>query len=221
MEEKNLEEYKESASATITEASEDNTDKIPAKKRAAAEILDWFDTVVTSIVAIIVIFALVTRLSTVDGGSMNPTLNDQERLMITDFCYEPAYNDIVVVWTDNLYNELTGEMGEAIVKRVVGLPGDTIRVDTEEGAVYRNGEKLETEEIDGIIYEDGHMIQDYTTEPYSMEVTVPEGRVFVMGDNRNNSVDSRDGRVGLVDMNYIIGKAYLRVAPLERFGGLY
>jgi hypothetical protein len=60
MEEKNLEEYKESASATITEASEDNTDKIPAKKRAAAEILDWFDTVVTSIVAIIVIFALVT-----------------------------------------------------------------------------------------------------------------------------------------------------------------
>lgn len=221
MEEKDLEEYKESASADVTEASEDNTDKIPAKKRAAAEILDWFDTVVTSIVAIIVIFALVTRLSTVDGGSMKPTLYDQERLMITDFCYEPAYNDIVVLWTDNLFNELTGEMGEAIVKRVVGLPGDTIRVDTEEGAVYRNGERLETEEIDGIIYEDGHMIQDYTTEPYSMEVTVPDGHIFVMGDNRNNSVDSRDGRVGLVDMNYIIGKAYLRVAPLERFGGLY
>ncbi len=221
MEEKDLEEYKESASASDTEASEDNTDNIPVKKRAAAELLDWFDTVVTSIVAIIVIFALVTRLSTVDGGSMNPTLIDQERLMITDFCYEPAYNDIVVVWTDNLFNELTGEMGEAIVKRVVGLPGDTIRIDTDEGAVYRNGEKLETEETDGIIYEDGHMILDYTTEPYSMEVTVPEGRVFVMGDNRNNSVDSRDGRVGLVDMNYIIGKAYLRVAPLERFGGLY
>ncbi len=221
MEEKNLEEYKESASADITEASEDNTDKIPAKKRAAAELLDWFDTVVTSIVAIIVIFALVTRLSTVDGGSMNPTLIDQERLMITDFCYQPAYNDIVVVWTDNLFNELTGEMGEAIVKRVVGLPGDTIRINTDEGAVYRNGERLETEEIDGIIYEDGHMILDYTTKPYSMEVTVPEGHVFVMGDNRNNSVDSRDGRVGLVDMNYIIGKAYLRVAPLERFGGLY
>ncbi len=221
MEEKDLEEYKESASADVTEASEDNTDKIPAKKRAAAELLDWFDTVVTSIVAIIVIFALVTRLSTVDGGSMKPTLYDQERLMITDFCYEPAYNDIVVLWTDNLFNELTGEMGEAIVKRVVGLPGDTIRVDTEEGAVYRNGERLETEEIDGIIYEDGHMIQDYTTEPYSMEVTVPDGHIFVMGDNRNNSVDSRDGRVGLVDMNYIIGKAYLRVAPLERFGGLY
>ena len=221
MEEKYTEGYENSASAEITEASEDNSDKMPAKKRAAAEALDWFDTVITSIVAIIVIFALVTRLSTVDGGSMKPTLYDQERLLITDFCYTPQHNDIVVVWTDNLYNELTGEMGEAIVKRVVGLPGDTIRVDVSEGAVYRNGEKLETEEIDGVIYEDGHPIFDYTKETYDMEVTVPDGYVFVMGDNRNNSVDSRDGRVGFVDMNYIIGKAYLRVAPLERFGGLY
>ncbi len=221
MEEKNLEEYGESASAEITEASENNTDKIPTKKRAAIELLDWFDTVVNSIVAIIVIFALVTRLSTVDGGSMKPTLYDKERLMVTDFLYTPEHNDIVVLWTDNLYNEITGEMGEAIVKRVVGLPGDTIRVSPEEGAVYRNGEKLETEVIDGTIYEDGHMINDYTTDCYPMELTVPDGYIFVMGDNRNNSVDSRDGRVGLVDMNYIIGKAYLRVAPLERFGGLY
>ena len=221
MEEKELYGYEESASEAVTEASENNTDEIPAKKRIAAEIIDWFDTVVTSIVAIIVVFALITRLSTVDGPSMLPTLQDQERLMITDFCYTPAHNDIVVVWTDNLFNEMTNDWGKAIVKRVIGLPGDTIRIDTAEGAVYRNGEKLETEEIDGTIYEDGHMIFDYTTEVYDMEVTVPEGHVFVMGDNRTNSADSRDGRIGFVDMNYIIGKAYLRVAPFERFGGLY
>ncbi len=221
MEEKNLEGYEESASAQITEASEDNGDKLPKKKRVAAEALDWFDTVVTSIVAIIVVFALITRLSTVDGPSMLPTLVDQERLMITDFCYTPEHNDIIVVWTDNLFNEMTNDWGKAIVKRVIGLPGDTIRIDTAQGVVYRNGEKLETEEIDGTIYEDGHMIFDYTTDFYDMEVTVPEGHVFVMGDNRTNSADSRDGRIGFVDMNYIIGKAYLRVAPLERFGGLY
>ncbi len=221
MEEKEFEGYEESASETVTEASENNTDEIPAKKRIAAEIIDWFDTVVTSIVAIIVVFALITRLSTVDGPSMLPTLEDQERLMITDLCYTPAHNDIVVLWTDNLFNEMTGDWGKAIVKRIVGLPGDTIRIDTGEGAVYRNGERLETEEIDGTIYEDGHMIFDYTTEFYDMEVTVPEGHVFVMGDNRTNSADSRDGRIGFVDMNYIIGKAYLRVAPVDRFGGLY
>ena len=221
MEEKNLEEYEESASAEITEASEDNTDKIPAKKRAAAEAMDWFDTVINSIAAIVVIFALVTRLSTVDGDSMNPTLNHQEHLMITDFCYVPEHNDIVVVWNDNLYNEFTSDWGKAIVKRVIGLPGDTVRVDIDEGAVYRNGEKLETEIIGDTLYEDGHPILDYTIRPNNMEVTVPEGYVFVMGDNRNNSIDSRDDRVGFVDMNYIIGKAYLRVAPLERFGGLY
>ena len=222
MEEKNLEEYEETASAEITEASEDKTEKIPAKKRAAAEAMDWFDTVVNSIAAIVVIFALITRLSTVDGGSMKPTLYDQERLMITDFCYTPAHNDIVVLWNDNLYNELTSDWGKAIVKRVIGLPGDTIKVDVDEGAVYRNGELLETEIIDDTIYEDGHPILDYTVEPqHDIEVTVPDGCVFVMGDNRNNSIDSRDGRVGFVDMNYIIGKAYLRVAPLERFGGIY
>lgn len=221
MEEKELEGYEESASAEITEASEDNGNKLPAKKRAAAEALDWFDTVVTSIVAIIVIFTLFTRLSTVDGGSMNPTLQDKERLLITDFCYTPEHNDIVVMWTNNLYNEMTNEWGKAIVKRVIGLPGDTIKIDIAEGAVYRNGEKLDTEVVDGVIYEDGHPIMDYTTVSYDMEVTVPEGYVFVMGDNRTNSVDSRDARIAFVDMNYIIGKAYLRVVPLERFGGLY
>ncbi len=218
MEENKNEVYTESSS---NEASVNNkTDK---KRRAAAEVLDWFDTVITSIVAIIVVFALITRLSTVDGGSMKPTLQDREQLMITDFLYTPAHNDIVVIWTDGLYNEDTEEWGKAIVKRVIGIPGDTIKLDTAEGAVYRNGEKLYQEVKGDILYEDGHPINDYTTLSWDMpeSVTVPDGYVFVMGDNRNDSVDSRDSRVGLVDMNNIIGKAYLRVAPFERFGGLY
>lgn len=215
MEEKNNVEISENSSA---EASV--TDK---KRRAAAEVLDWFDTVITSIIAIIVVFSLFTRLSTVDGGSMKPTLHDRERLMITDFLYEPQHNDIVVLWTDGLYNETTDDWGKAIVKRVVGIPGDVIELDVTEGAVYRNGEKLPQELKDGILYEDGHPINDYTKLNWDMygSVTVPDGYVFVMGDNRNDSVDSRDGRVGLVDMNNIIGKAYLRVAPLDSFGGLY
>lgn len=210
----------EAYSSAETAASADKKDK---KRRAAAEVLDWFDTVITSIVAIIVIFALITRLSTVDGGSMKPTLYDAERLMISDFMYTPEINDIVVIWTEGLYNEVEEEWGKAIVKRVIGVPGDTIELDISSGSVYRNGEKLAHEVKDGILYEDGHPINDYTRFGWDMTeaVTVPEGYVFVMGDNRNDSIDSRDARVGLVDMNYVIGKAYLRVAPFGRFGGLY
>ncbi len=223
MEEKEMQKFEENSSVETPETSADNSDKALSKRRAAAEVLDWFDTVITSIVAIIVIFALITRLSTVDGGSMKPTLQDKERLMITDFAYTPARNDIVVVWADGLYNDVTEDWGKAIVKRVIGIPGDTISLDIAEGAVYRNGEKLSHEIKDGILYEDGHPINDYTMVNWDLngEITVPEGYVFVMGDNRNDSIDSRDSRVGLVDMNNIVGKAYLRVAPFDRFGGLY
>jgi len=219
-------EEKELNSCDEISETEENTsalDKKDKKRYAAAEVMDWFDTVIGSITAIIVVFALVTRLSTVDGGSMNPTLVNEERLMVTDFMYTPQHNDIVVVWTDGLYNEITEEYGKAIVKRVVGVAGDTISLDTDEGVVYRNGKALPIDYVGGILYEDGHPIEDYTSENLDMygEITVPEGYIFVMGDNRNNSIDSRDIDVGLVDVNEIIGKAYLRVAPLERFGGLY
>lgn len=223
MEEKELNISEETSSEEVKEASAENIKGKDSKKRAAAEVFDWFDTVITSIVAIIVVFSVFTRLSTVDGDSMKPTLHHKERLMITDFFYSPEHNDIVVLWTDGLYNEDTEKFGKAIVKRVIGLPGDTIELDISTGSVFRNGEKLPQEIKDGILYEDGHAINDYTVLQWDMpsSVTVPDGYVFVMGDNRNDSVDSRDNRVGLVNMNNIIGKAYLRVAPFEQFGGLY
>lgn len=196
----------------------------PGEKKPTfwAEALDWYNTVIGSVLAIILIFSLLTRLSTVDGDSMLPTLHDQERLLVTNFSYTPAHNDIVVIWEDDLYNKVTETYGEAIVKRIVGVAGDTISIDFDAGIVYRNGVALEHGIADGILYEDGHAINDYTRERIDMvgSVEIPEGYVFVMGDNRNNSTDSRDYRVGLVDVNNIIGKAYLRIAPLDRFGGV-
>lgn len=210
----------------IKENEEIAAEEAPAPKEKKpmfwAEALDWYNTVVGSVLAIILIFALFTRLSTVDGSSMLPSLHDGERLLVTNFLYTPAHNDIVVLWAGGLYNSGTDSYGKAIVKRVIGIAGDTIHIDFGEGIVYRNDVPLEHEITDGLLYEDGHAINDYTREHLDMygSVTIPEGYVFVMGDNRNDSTDSRDSRVGLVNVNDIVGKVYLRIAPLDRFGGV-
>ena len=98
-----------------------------------------------------------------------------------------------------------------LVKRVIGLPGDKIKIDFVNGIVYRNGEAL---------------TEEYTNTPTNLpenfpingEITVEEGKVFVLGDNRNYSKDSRSNQVGQVDMRYIMGKAYLRIWPLNALG---
>ncbi|MBQ9385232.1 MAG: signal peptidase I [Ruminiclostridium sp.] len=192
------------------------------RRSLLTETYDLLDTLLYSVLAIIVIFTFFTRMSTVDGNSMLPTLEDGQRLMITDFLYTPAYNDIVVVWADGIPND-NGDYGKAIVKRVIGLPGDRISIDFKEGRVTRNGTLLDIESRDGFLYEDGHKINSYTNleEGLGGEFLVPEGCIFVMGDNRNGSTDSRSSMVGFVDRREIIGKAYLRVIPFGKFGGLY
>lgn len=213
---------------TESEADLSVTESLSKGKKGgiAAEAYDWIDTILCSVLAIIVIFAFVTRLSSVDGTSMLPTLEHDEKLLITDMFYTPANNDIVVVWADKLPNDQGTGYGKAIVKRVIGVAGDTIKINFSAGVVYRNGEALPLEVSDGILYEDGHMINDYTIRKlqfnlqFGEEVTIPDGCVFVLGDNRNESLDSRSTSVGLVDVNNIIGKAYLRIWPLDKFGGL-
>ncbi|MBP5605867.1 MAG: signal peptidase I, partial [Ruminiclostridium sp.] len=110
-----------------------------------------------------------------------------------------------------------------IVKRVIGLSGDSIRIDFKQGYVYRNGEQLPLEVKDGFLYEEVHIINSYTNEEEGRgsEFTVPEGFIFVMGDNRNGSTDSRSFMVGDVDKRCIIGKAYVRVFPFDKLGGIY
>ena len=190
--------------------------------RVGIEVFSWFDTLIHALIAVVVIFTFFTRMTTVDGTSMLPNLEDQQRLMATDLFYEPAYNDIVVVWADNLPND-EGGYGKAIVKRVVGLSGDSIRIDYKQGYVYRNGEQLPVEVKDGFLYEDGHIINTYTNEEEGRgaEFTVPEGHIFVMGDNRNGSTDSRSYMVGDIDKRCIIGIAYVRVFPFDKLGGIY
>ncbi len=165
-------------------------------------ILEWAEAITAAFVAIVLIFAFLFRLVSVDGSSMETTLHNGERLILSRLPYTPAYEDIVVL---NLK-----EGSEPLIKRIVGLAGDTIEVTTW-GDVLRNGEKLEEVYID----------VSTATESMDGPVTVPEGYVFVMGDNRASgcSLDSRT--FGCVPCDNVLGKAVFRVSPLNRFGGLY
>ncbi|GHU48682.1 signal peptidase I [Clostridia bacterium] len=203
-------------------------------RKLLKEVFDWSESVVIAIVAIIVVFTFFMRVTSVDGTSMLPTLEDGERLIITDFLIKPTYNDIVVIQAKGLEREshdsggffesgnAPAEMGKPIIKRVVGLPGDKIDIDFEAGIVSRNGVPMNLSEKDGRLYEDGHMVNTPTSlmEGQVFPVTVPEGTIFVMGDNRNASMDSRDPKVGFVDYKYIIGKAFFRITPSSKFGSL-
>ena len=186
---------------------------------AVNEVFDWMESILTAVVIIVLIFTFVIRINTVTGTSMAPTLEEGQKLLVTDLFYTPSYNDVVIVQAANL------DGGKPIVKRVIGLPGDTVMIDFTEGIVYRNGEPLNVERIDGFLYEDGHKINTYTTLRQDMvsnhEYTVPEDSYFVLGDNRDNSKDSRLLTViGFIDKKYIAGRAVFSIFPFDTFGAI-
>ena len=165
------------------------------------DILEWYDALAVAVAVIALVFTFGLRVVQVDGHSMQPTLLNGERLLMTPL-KTPDYGDIVIVDSYIPY-------GKPLVKRVIGKAGDTIDIDFTAGIVYRNGEALD---------------EPYTAEPtYLYEsvdfpITVPDGCLFLMGDNRNNSTDSRDTRVGCVDERDIMGAAVLRVLPFGKIG---
>lgn len=184
-----------------------------APKKPFADVLDWTSCFVYAIAAVLALNLFFFRSITVSGESMNDTLLNNDMIIATNFMYTPKYGDIVIIEADRLHLHGTVLYGETIIKRVIAVEGDTIRIDFENGIVYRNGEALEEDYIKEPI-RDHHQGWIENNKDY----TVPEHCVFVMGDNRNRSNDSRNmNEVGFIDTNYIMGKAMVRYAPFSSF----
>ncbi len=172
--------------------------------RYKSEFFEWGEALVVSLTAIILLFTFVVRLIGVDGSSMYPTLHDRDKVFMSDLFYTPHKGDIVVLTK-------TSFIDGPIVKRIVATGGDTVDIDFSTGEVCVNGEVL-----------DEPYINELTHNPIDMPFpqTVPEGCVFVMGDNRNRSSDSRDMRLGMVDERYILGHVLTRILPIDRMGAI-
>lgn len=167
-------------------------------------VFDTVSVVAMAVVAVAFVFVFVFRTVGVVGNSMQPTLNSGDRIVLTATYGEPEYGDIVVTCQPDSSNVIP----DTLVKRVIATEGQTVDIDFTRGKVYVDGVEL-----------DEPYIADPTRdrEDFDGPVVVPAGCVFVMGDNRNHSTDSRDNRVGFIREEYIMGKALFRIAPFGQF----
>ena len=170
----------------------------------------WLQALVVALVALTVVFTFFGRIVVVVGQSMEPTLSNGELLIIQSVGYEPQQGDIVVL------NKYTSSVldGDAIVKRCIATEGQTVEIDYVTGTVTVDGVVLDEPYIKEAMRDPGLVNSNMTIT----SVTVPEGSIFVLGDNRNNSTDSRHVQVGTIDERYVLGKAVLVLFPLDRIG---
>ena len=166
--------------------------------RAADYVYSVFSAVILIMLCFFVLFTFFFRLASVDGSSMNPNLYDKQKIIVSNFLYTPEYGDIIAIGR-------ASEEENSIIKRVIGLPGDEIDINFDTHIITVNaGVITEDYETIGAISEKGDT---------DFPVTVPENCVFVLGDNRNNSIDSRFSSVGFIDLDEIAGKALFSLFP--------
>ncbi len=177
--------------------------------RYVGEMVDWLDAMVVTIFCIVLIFTFAFRMVGVEGTSMLQTLQNGDKVVLSNLFYTPAKGDIVVISRTNQQFQ-NGDTPEPLIKRIIALAGDT--VDLRDGLVYVNDEP-----IDEPYLEDGTLTEPRSFNGITFPVEVPEGHAFVLGDNREVSKDSRSADVGMVDTHYILGKAVLRVWPFSSF----
>lgn len=184
---------------------------IDSKKRVK-EAFEWVEVVVSAMLAVVIIFTLLFRVATIIGQSMENTFFEGQKVVITNWFYTPKAGDVVVVSRNAQNNAFSSDDEGPIIKRVIATQGQQVNIDFETGVVY----------VDGVALDEPY-VKTPTNLKYDVDfpVYVPEGHIFCLGDNRNESLDSRSSRIGnggMIDTRYVLGKVTLRILPLDKFG---
>lgn len=226
METRNLEQeaaetQAEESVETEVQAEETAQEDAPAKTvNIFNDIMEILETGMLFVILVLFGFTYFSRPVTVDGSSMVPTLQNEDRLFMYSFLYQPHKGDIVVVDNHNNHTldfegnvvESDRSLKERLIKRVIALPGDVLDINAEAGTVTINGVEQDEPYINALTTTDD--------QAFVYPITIPEGYIFCMGDNRNHSTDSRNPLVGLISMDDVMGKTYLRYYPVDSVGVL-
>ena len=188
-----------------------NDNNNPQKNKLVDEILDWIETLVLYCFVALLIFTCICKLVIVDGPSMEPTLYNNQKLIVSNLFYTPKSGDIII------FNNKTSLMEKTLVKRVIATEGQKIKIDFDSGFIYIDGEGPISEDYIKSATTLEENFNSYYEKDENGYVTVPESCVFVLGDNRGNSTDSRSAAVGFVPVDNIIGKVIFRIYPFKLF----
>ncbi len=197
--------------------AEDFTEvKTPSENSASKDFLEWLDVLCVAIISVILVFSFFFRVATIDGYSMLNTLHNGDKVIITNLNYQPRQGDIVVI-SRNVNNMADSEeiSAEPIIKRVIAVGGQTVNIDYEKHIVYVDGVALKEDYLGSPTIDNGGDVE--------FPLYIPEGHIFVLGDNRGDSMDSRFsviGDGGIVDNRYVLGHAVFRFFPFNKIGAL-
>lgn len=172
-----------------------------------SNVYDWIRCVLFAISIVVVCLTFLFRLVDVEGSSMVDTLQSNDKVIVTNLFYTPKDGDIVVI-------SHGAEYQNPIIKRVIATEGQTIKLDYDNDKIIVDGVTLNESYIDGSTFA-GNIGNNKIPD------VVPEGKIFVMGDNRRVSLDSRSTEIGLIDVDNVIGKAQVVAFPFDHFGYLY
>ena len=201
------------------EHEEQPAEKEPEQTSLFADVMDILESIIISVFLVLTAYTYLFCVASVEGTSMVPTLQDKDRLFVTRIFNTYETGDILIIQSDHAYvfdedgkiKENPG-LDKRIVKRLIAVGGQEVNIDFDAGEVFVDGKKLD---------------EPYINAPtkrnegaFRYPITVPDGYVFVLGDNRGISRDSRDPNVALIPMSDVVGEVRFRIAPLSGFGAV-